>query len=93
MDPAILELLRNGATAVGDEIEAILRLDRPHVELPGVRIVSRFGPIVTCRLQQDALLSTHAEEHVWSLKLPRPGKPKAAPAAAGDAAAAAPAAQ
>ena len=71
MDPALWELLRTGRDHDAEEIEAIIRLDRPHIDISGVRIVSRFGPIATCRLRRDAIKSTRDEENVLSLKAPR----------------------
>ena len=44
MDPALWELLRAEAGTDGDRVlEAIIRLARPGIEIPDVRIVSRFG--------------------------------------------------
>ncbi|MGH7496146.1 MAG: S8 family peptidase [bacterium] len=71
MDPAIWELLRTGSNNEAEEVEAIIRLDRPHVNIAGVRIVSRFGPIATCRLRRDSILGTREEENVLSLKAAR----------------------
>jgi subtilisin family serine protease len=71
MDPALLEILRNGTTGRGDEVEAIIRLDRPNEGVAGVRIVSRFGPIATCRLHRDSIISTRQADRVVSLKAPR----------------------
>lgn len=70
MDPALCELLRSGADDA-DEVEAIIRLDRPHVDVTGVRIVSRFGPVATCRLRCDSILRTWHDDNVASLKRPR----------------------
>jgi hypothetical protein len=51
MDPAMWELLRDEEGAEADRpIEAIIRFVRPGIEIPGVRIVARFGSIVTCRI-------------------------------------------
>lgn len=71
MDPALEELLRTGSDNDAEEVEAIIRLDHPQVEIPGVRIVSRFGPIVTCRLRRDAILETWQQEDVRSVKAAR----------------------
>ena len=52
MDPALWELLRAEAGADGDRvIEAIIRLARPGIEIPDIRIVSRFGTVATCRIR------------------------------------------
>jgi hypothetical protein len=71
MDPGLWEMLRAGSSGAAGEVEVILRLDDPAVELPGVRIVTRFGPIVTCRLRPESVLPTRVAEHVMSMKSPR----------------------
>src|SRR6266487_1231093 len=70
MDPALWEELRTKDNPQ-EEIEAIVRLDRPEAKVAGLRIVSRFGPIATCRLRRDAILQVHDEENVVSLKATR----------------------
>lgn len=71
MDPALDELLRPGVGEASDEVEAIIRLDAANAEIPGVRIVSRFGPIATCRLTRDSIEATRNSPHVLSLKASR----------------------
>jgi hypothetical protein len=71
MDPALRELLRSGADAELEEVEAIIRLDQPHVDVAGVRIMARFGPVATCRLLPDLILATWHDDNVVSLKCPR----------------------
>lgn len=71
MDPALWELLKTGGNEDAEEVEAIIRLDDPRVKIAGVRIVSRFGPIATCRLRKKSIIETRAEENVRSLKAPR----------------------
>src|SRR4051794_5644813 len=69
MDPALRELLRGEP---GDQvIEAIIRFRRPRVELPGVRIVTRFGSIATCRLLLSDVPRVWADRDVVSLKAAR----------------------
>ena len=52
VDPALWELLRAEAGTDGDRVlEAIIRLARPGIEIPDVRMVSRFGTIATCRIR------------------------------------------
>src|SRR6478736_1611782 len=69
MDPALRELLR---TEPPDrEVEAIIRFRRPGAELPGVRVVARFGPIATCRLPVAAVRDVRAHPEVLSLKAAR----------------------
>ena len=56
MDPALWEILKTGKQNDAEEIEAIIRLDSPF-QLPGsIRIISRFGPIATCRLKRDKII-------------------------------------
>jgi subtilisin family serine protease len=69
MDPALWELLRR---RTGDaEVEAIVRLSDPRVEIPGVRIVSRFGTIATCRMPADRVVAVRSRPDVHSVKAPR----------------------
>ncbi|MFN2397745.1 MAG: S8 family serine peptidase [Gemmatimonadaceae bacterium] len=76
MDPALWELLRAGST--GDEIEAIIRLTDPAARLPGVRLISRFGAIATCRLPLHNVIATREQDEVASLKAPRALAPERA---------------
>ena len=72
MDPALWELLRAEAGTDGDRVlEAIIRLARPGIEIPGVRMVSRFGCIATCRIQARDVIAVRARPDVLSLKAPR----------------------
>jgi subtilisin family serine protease len=70
IDPALLEMLKTSRDDA-EEVEAIIRLDSPGSEIEGVRIVSRFGPIVTCRLRKDTILWTRKQSSVKSLKAKR----------------------
>ncbi len=74
MDPALRELLREGGA--DRVIEAIIRFRRPRVELPGVRVVARFGRIATCRLPLAAVGDVRAHPDVVSLKAARPLGPE-----------------
>jgi len=74
MDPALRELLRRGPA--DRVVEAIIRFRRPDVELPGVRIVARFGRIATCRLRLTAVREVRAHPDVVSLKAARPLGPE-----------------
>ena len=59
MDPALQELLCSQPP--DREVEAIIRLRRPGVEVPGVRIVARFGGrVATCRLRAGAVRGVRA---------------------------------
>jgi subtilisin family serine protease len=71
MDPALRELLRIGSEPPEDVIEAVIRLRRPGLEIPGVRIVARFGTVATCRLRLDDVPAVHADPNVISLKASR----------------------
>jgi subtilisin family serine protease len=78
MDPALWELLRN--TGRDDhEVEAIIRLDDPQVDVASVNIVSRFGGIATCRLRRDSILRVRRDDNVVSLKAPRTLGPESQP--------------
>ena len=72
MDPALWELLRAEEASDGDRvIEAIIRLARPEIEIPGVRIVSRFGVIATCRIRAEDVIPVRARRDVLSVKAAR----------------------
>ena len=71
MDPALRELLRSQDPGEGRMVEAIIRLRRPGLDVPGVRIVSRFGTIVTCRLPAESVPEVRRYRDVISLKAPR----------------------
>jgi hypothetical protein len=70
MDPALRELLRRGDHRE-EEIEAIIRLDQPQAGVEGVRIITRFGPIATCRLKREHIIEVREDENVRSLKATR----------------------
>lgn len=67
MDPALRELLQTD-TQTADEVEAIIRLDRSIDHIEGIRIVTRFGPIATCRIPKTAIRATRKHAGVRSLK-------------------------
>lgn len=82
MDPALWELLRAAAGTNGDEeLEAIIRLARPGIEIPEVRIVSRFGPIATCRIRARDVIAVRARPDVKSIKAAHGLSPGFEPAA------------
>jgi len=69
VDPALWELLRAEAGADGDrELEAIIRFVRPETEISGVRVVSRFGTIATCRILARDVIRIRALDEVASVK-------------------------
>ncbi|MDT5286840.1 MAG: hypothetical protein QOF88_1729, partial [Mycobacterium sp.] len=72
MDPALTELLLRSEEDDEDQVvEAIIRLRNPSVDVPGVRVVSRFGSIATCRLAVSSIRDVWAHPGVVSLKAPR----------------------
>jgi hypothetical protein len=72
MDPALWELLRAEAGTDGDRVlEAVIRLARPGIEIPDVRMVSRFGTIATCRIRARDVIAVRARPDVISLKAAR----------------------
>ena len=76
MDPALWELLRAEEGADGDRVlEAVIRLARPGIEIPGVRIVSRFGTIATCRIRARDVIAVRARPDVVSVKAARGPQP------------------
>jgi subtilisin family serine protease len=80
VDPALWELLRAEAGADGDRaLEAVIRLARPGLEIPDVRIVSRFGTIVTCRIQARDVVPVRARPDVISFKAARGLSPEFEP--------------
>jgi phosphatidylserine/phosphatidylglycerophosphate/cardiolipin synthase-like enzyme/subtilisin family serine protease len=68
MDPALVELYEEGSA--DDIVSVILRL-APGAPLVGVRVVSRFGPIATCRLRRGDIPRVRAEAQVLSMKAAR----------------------
>ncbi len=77
MDPALRELLRTGPA--DGMVEAIIRFRRPGVEIPGVRVVARFGHVATCRLPLALVRAVRAHPDVVSLKAARPLGPEVTP--------------
>jgi subtilisin family serine protease len=72
VDPALWELLRAEAGTDGDRVlEAVIRLAQPGIEIPDVRMVSRFGPIATCRIRARDVIAVRARPDVISLKAAR----------------------
>jgi subtilisin family serine protease len=68
MDPALLEMVRSGRPL--DEVAVLLRL--ANGEVPnGVRVVARFGAIVTARVTRSAIPLIHRAKEVRSVKAPR----------------------
>jgi subtilisin family serine protease len=78
VDPALSELLRSGRPRAA-EVEAIVRLRGRARGVPGVRIVSRFGSIATCRLSVATVMSAWHHPYVLSLKPARALGPESEP--------------
>lgn len=68
MDPALCEMLEGEPE---EELEVIIRLRRPGVAPPRVRLVAQFGEIATCRLQRSNIRAVRQDEEVLSLKASR----------------------
>ena len=71
MDPALWELLREEGADTQRPVEAIIRLARPGIEIPDVRVVSRFGSIVTCRIPAADVIAVRSHPCVVSVKAAR----------------------
>lgn len=69
MDPALQEYIKLEVS--GSELEAIVKLADAAIVPPGVKVVSRFGDIATCRLSVANIPEVWASEAVLSLKAPR----------------------
>jgi subtilisin family serine protease len=81
VDPALWELLRAEAGTDGERVlEAVIRLARPGIEIPGVRMMARFGTIATCRIRARDVIAVRARPEVISVKAARGLSPGFAPA-------------
>lgn len=69
MDPALQELIAEGAA--GDEVAVVVRLQDKAEPPPALRVVARFGNVVTARAQRGALAKLHGDLAIASLKAPR----------------------
>ncbi len=68
MDPALQELL---AGEPSEEIEAIIKLTTTQSIPSRVRVVARFGPIITCRTERRYIREVWSHPDVLSFKAPR----------------------
>jgi subtilisin family serine protease len=68
VDPALWQELRDDGERM---VEAVIRLARPGIEVPGVRIVSRFGTVATCRIPAADVIAARGRPEVLSLKAAR----------------------
>ncbi|HYR10151.1 MAG TPA: S8 family serine peptidase, partial [Longimicrobium sp.] len=67
MEAALWELAEGDAD---EEVEVIVRLHHPRKPPPGIRIVTQFGAIVTCRLPRRRIVEVRRDERVASMKAP-----------------------
>jgi subtilisin family serine protease len=81
MDPGLEEAILRTPAHVSVEAVAVLR---PGFTPPeALRVVTRFGPIVTCRIPAGMIRAVRAHPAVFSLKATRVVEPNAVTAAAG----------
>ncbi len=69
MDPALHEMIAEGAP--GDEVAVVVRLHDKAQPPPALRIVTRFGSVVTARARRGELERLHGHPAIASLKAPR----------------------
>ncbi|MBK8258886.1 MAG: S8 family serine peptidase [Polyangiaceae bacterium] len=69
MDPALWELIESGEA--DDEVSVVLRLDEETRAPAGVRVVSRFGKVVTARVRRSDIRRVWESDEVISVKGPR----------------------
>lgn len=74
MDPALVELLSEGSPE--DEVAVVIKLTSVGSAPPGTRIVTRFGPVATCRLQRGDIPRVWTDPGVHSMKAPRLYRPE-----------------
>lgn len=70
MDPALQEILA-GDLDPDEEIEAIIRLHKPSVFPPRVRVISQFGDVITCRVQRKNIRDVYEHDALISFKASR----------------------
>jgi outer membrane protein OmpA-like peptidoglycan-associated protein/subtilisin family serine protease len=69
VDPALQELLASGEAS--DEVEIVVRLRESAEPPPILRLVSRFGPIATARIERSAIWQIYGDPAIASIKAPR----------------------
>ena len=70
MDPALWELFESGSPE--DEVSVIIRLHHEGKTPENVRVVSRFGTIITARVRRGDIRRVWESDDVMSVKAPRP---------------------
>ncbi|WP_331736582.1 S8 family serine peptidase (plasmid) [Streptomyces canus] len=73
MDPGLHEEMAHGPD--DDEADAVLRLGTALVDPQGVRVVARFGDVVTARVRRTDIPRIHALDDVTSFKAAVPLRP------------------
>ncbi len=68
MDPSLRELLEGVET---EELEVVLKLKHPLVVPPHVKLVARFGQVVTGRIERRWIREVWGHPEVESCKAPR----------------------
>lgn len=79
MDPALQELARPAAGPPEEQVAVILRLRDADRTPPGVRIVSRFGDIITARVARESIHDVWEDGSTVSVKAPRHYSPEVEP--------------
>ena len=69
MDPKLRELIAEGAAE--EELEVILKLRAAMVVPTQVRVVARFGEIVTARVRRQDVRAVWEDPGLISIKAPR----------------------
>jgi len=69
MDPALQELLASGEAS--DEVEIVVRLTDGAEPPPLLRLISRFGPVATARIERAAIWQVYGHPAIRSIKAPR----------------------
>jgi outer membrane protein OmpA-like peptidoglycan-associated protein/subtilisin family serine protease len=69
MDPALQELIETGETS--EDVAIVIRMREPGTPPPGLRIISRFGPIATGRIARSAITQIYGHPDLLSVKAPR----------------------
>ncbi|HYV91032.1 MAG TPA: S8 family peptidase [Chitinophagales bacterium] len=70
MDPALLELISEDLDP-NEEIEALIRLVKRNEFPPGIRVVTQFGEIISCRVRRGDVRTVYDNPAVASFKAPR----------------------
>ena len=69
MDPALQELIETGEAS--EDVAIVIRMREPGSPPPGLRIISRFGPIATARIARSDITQIYGHPDMLSVKAPR----------------------